>query len=257
MCMTLEDFRKWCGVVPSAKRFLSTLMSGPEKGLIGWQVPNLLLPDKARSSPVLLRREHAWHISGMLQLQEANEWMLCYNSSLNGLSFNTFMGNMSGVKGPSILLVRDKEGCIYGGYASQAWEKHSDFYGDLKSFLLTLQPRTCTYRPTGSNTNLQWCGVGFTSDSIPNGVGFGGQIHHFGLFLASAFDRGQTHHSVTFNNPCLSERSEIVPDVVECWAVMIKGEEDRDNERVKGTILERFKEERNMLNLVGIANSSE
>lgn len=61
---------------------------------------------------------------------------------------------------------------------------------------------------------------------------------------------------MTFNNPALSERSEIVPDVIECWAVIVKGEEERDNEAVKGTILERFKEERNMLNLVGIANAS-
>lgn len=256
-CLTVEEFRKWCGLVPSVKKFLGTLMSAPSRGMmVGWQVPKLFMPDKVQPSSVVLRREHAWHISGMLQLQEANEWMLCYHSSFNGLSFNTFLSSMSAAKGPSILVVRDQVGHVYGGYASQAWDKHSDFYGDLKSFLFTLQPVSCVYRPTGSNTNIQWCAFGFTSDSIPNGIGFGGQIHHFGLFLSSSFDRGRTLHSVTFNNPALSERSEIVPDVIECWAVIVKGEEERDNEAVKGTILERFKEERNMLNLVGIANAS-
>lgn len=54
------------------------------------------------------------------------------------------------------MVVKDKEGCVYGGYASQPWEKHSDFYGDMKSFLFTLHPKAAIYRPTGQNTNLQW-----------------------------------------------------------------------------------------------------
>lgn len=60
------------------------------------------------------------------------------------------------VQGPSVLVVKDKEGSVYGGYASQPWEKRSDFYGDMKSFLFTLHPKAAIHRPTGKNTNLQW-----------------------------------------------------------------------------------------------------
>lgn len=60
------------------------------------------------------------------------------------------------VQGPSIMVVKDKEGCVYGGYATQPWEKHPDYYGDMKSFLFTLHPNASIFRPTGKNANLQW-----------------------------------------------------------------------------------------------------
>lgn len=59
-------------------------------------------------------------------------------------------------EGPTVLLIKDKQGYIYGGYASQPWERHGDFYGDLKSFLFQLYPKAAIFRPTGANSNLQW-----------------------------------------------------------------------------------------------------
>lgn len=55
-----------------------------------------------------------------------------------------------------MLIVKDKEGYIYGGYASQAWERHGDFYGDLKSFLFQLYPKAAIFKPTGANNHIQW-----------------------------------------------------------------------------------------------------
>jgi len=56
----------------------------------------------------------------------------------------------------SVLIIKDTEGYVYGGYASQPWERYSDFYGDMKSFLFQLNPKAAIYRPTGANTNIQW-----------------------------------------------------------------------------------------------------
>lgn len=58
--------------------------------------------------------------------------------------------------GPTVLIVKDKQGYIYGGYASQPLEKHGDFYGDLKSFLFQLYPKAAIFKPTGANNNIQW-----------------------------------------------------------------------------------------------------
>ena len=55
-----------------------------------------------------------------------------------------------------MLIVKDKEGYIYGGYASQPWVRHGDFYGDLKSFLFQLYPEASIFKPTGANSNIQW-----------------------------------------------------------------------------------------------------
>ena len=184
--------------------------------------------------------------------------------------------------GPTVLLIRDRAGYLYGGYGSQPWEKHSSFYGDMKSFLFQLFPAASIFRPTGANANLQWviylsvqnsiivydykrnrkftvlrtvqCAVNFSSESIPNGVGFGGRVNHFGLFISSSFDQGHTYPCSTFDNPCLSKSTVIHPDVIECWGVA--GGETNET-AVRGTVLERFKEDRNMLKLVGLAASSD
>lgn len=100
------------------------------------------------------------------------------------------------------------------------------------------------------------CAVGFSSESIPNGIGFGGRVNHFGLFISASFDQGQTFESTTFGSPSLSKACRIYPDTIECWDVAPKADEDRA-EALKGTVLERFKEDRHMLNMVGLANSSE
>lgn len=99
--------------------------------------------------------------------------------------------------------------------------------------------------------------MNFSSESIPNGIGFGGKAHHFGLFLSSNFDQGHTFSCTTFGNPCLSKTSRIYPDEIECWGVVPPRSNEDRADAVKGTVLERFKEDRHMLNMVGIANASE
>ncbi|TYJ18778.1 hypothetical protein E1A91_A09G146200v1 [Gossypium mustelinum] len=255
--MSFEDFKSWCTLVPSVKKFLSNLLVPPDPGRPGSKVPKLQYSENIDSSILLLRDEYAWHIGGALSHEELEEWKLLYHSSLNGLSFNTFLGNISNGDEPTVLIIKDREGYIFGGFASQPWERHGDFYGDMKTFLFQLYPKASIFRPTGANSNLQWCAVNFSSETIPNGIGFGGRINHFGMFLSASFDQGHTFSCTTFNSPCLSKTAKICPEVIECWGVVRKGLEQETADVVKGTVLERFKEDRHMLNLVGIANASE
>lgn len=89
--MSFDDFRSWCRLVPSARKFLAKLL----KPSSGPQVPHLLHPEDIDSSMLLLKEEYAWHIGGALSCQQLSEWKLLYHSALNGLSFNTFLGNIS------------------------------------------------------------------------------------------------------------------------------------------------------------------
>lgn len=100
------------------------------------------------------------------------------------------------------------------------------------------------------------CAVNFSSDSIPNGIGFGGRANHFGLFLSANFDQGHSFACTTFGSPCLSKTNKIYIEAIECWGVASKRDQDETQDRVQGTVLERFKEDRHMLNMVGLANSS-
>lgn len=256
---TYEDFKNWCTLLPSIRKFLGSLLIPPDMGRHGCQVPRLVYGENINSNLVLLKEEYAWHLGGALPQHELEEWRLLYHSAINGLSFTTFLGNITNDGGPTLLIVKDKEGYMYGGYASQAWERHGDFYGDLKSFLFQLYPKAAIYKPTGANNNIQWCAVNFSSDSIPNGLGFGGRVNHFGLFVSASFDQGQTFECTTFGSPCLSKTNRVELEVIECWGVGQQEKQSGSNENngVKGSVLERFKEDRHMLNMVGLANSSE
>lgn len=254
--MSLEDLRRWFALVPSVRKFLGSLLVPADSGRPGSQVPRLSCWNNVDSGEIILNEEYAWHIGGVLSEGELEHWKLLYHSSLSGLSFSTFLGSINNSEGPTILIIKDREGHIYGGYASQPWERHSEFYGDMKSFLFQLYPHASIYRPTGANRNVQWCAVNFTSEDIPNGIGFGGRVNHFGLFISASFDQGQTFACTTFGSPCLSTASRILPEVIECWGVVQKKQLEKQD-AVKGTILERFKEDRHMLNMVGLANSSE
>lgn len=64
-------------------------------GRLGSQVPYLQHWESVDPNMVLLRKEYAWHIGGALSQQELEEWKLLYHSAYNGLSFNTFLGNIS------------------------------------------------------------------------------------------------------------------------------------------------------------------
>ncbi|KAL9253700.1 MTOR-associated protein MEAK7-like protein [Drosera capensis] len=254
--MSLEDLKSWFNLLPSVRKYLGGLLTSPDQGRSGSQVPRLLYHETASRS-VLLREEFAWLIGGALSLQEQEEWKLLYNSSLNGQSFNTFMGSISDEGGPTVIIVKDKDGYIFGGYASRPWERHSNFYGDMKSFLFQLYKKASIFRPTGANNSLQWFAVNYSSESIPNGIGFGGRVGHFGLFISASFDQGHSFSCSTFGSPCLSKANQIFPEVIECWGIVTKAMQQERTDAVRGTVLERFKEERNMLNMVGIANSSE
>uniref|UniRef100_A0A0A0LGR3 TLDc domain-containing protein n=1 Tax=Cucumis sativus TaxID=3659 RepID=A0A0A0LGR3_CUCSA len=256
---TYENFKNWCSLLPSVRKFLGSLLMPPDIGRHGCQVPNLVYGENVDSNLVLLKKEHAWHLGGALPQHELEEWRLLYHSAVNGLSFTTFLGNITNDGGPTMLIVKDKEGYIYGGYASQAWERHGDFYGDLKSFLFQLYPKAAIFKPTGANNHIQWCAVNFSSDSIPNGIGFGGRVNHFGLFVSASFDQGETFECTTFGSPCLSKTNRVELEVIECWGVGQQEKQcgSKENNGVTGSVLERFKEDRHMLNMVGLANSSD
>ncbi|MCH86044.1 TLD domain-containing protein KIAA1609-like protein [Trifolium medium] len=68
--------------------------------------------------------------------------------------------------------------------------------------------------------------------------------------------KGIHFHVQHLVSPCLSKTNRIIPEVIECWGVT-QGLVQGKNDAVKGTVLERFKEDRHMLNMVGLANSSE
>lgn len=178
-----------------------------------------------------------------------------------------------GEAAPTLLLIRDKGGAVFGGIAHQPWKKTGTFYGtctagspyefellldqqpslavcifnsmwqcnrcwrvargcrklkechqehssahvqlfcsdtysvlktlphlysagDYASSIFSLLPSAHIYPASGINPNIQWCGIGFTQ--LPNGVGFGGQVGHFGVWLDATLDTGMSRPAATY-----------------------------------------------------------
>ena len=68
--------------------------------------------------------------------------------------------------------------------------------GDHSNSIFSLLPQALVYPASGINANLQWCGQGFSQ--LPNGVGFGGQVGNYGVWLDASFDTGMSRPVATY-----------------------------------------------------------
>ncbi|KAI8596163.1 TLD-domain-containing protein, partial [Dissophora ornata] len=119
-----------------------------------------------------------------------------------------------------LVVMKDEDGYIFGAYADQDWEHGPKFFGTDRTFLFSIRPKFRIYRPSRVNNNFQYLDYG--TKTLPNGIGFGGQLRYFGLWLASDF---QTGHSAaeplcsTFQSPRLSKQQNFKLDEMEVWQV--------------------------------------
>jgi hypothetical protein len=88
-------------------------------------------------------------------------------------------------------------------------------------FLFSTSPSLEVYYPTGRNSNLLYANAG--ASTLPNGIGFGGQLDHFGLWIQSDLCAGHSRTagevSLTFGNPTLSSTPEFQIDKLEIWVL--------------------------------------
>jgi len=206
------------------------------------------------------------------------KWKLLFSSEVHGLSFSRLLKQVVG-KGPSLVVIKDEKGQVFGGYAAEAWKKRPTFFGDgstLKRdkdvedfgfgpihrgaedeyhpspFLFSLYPRRRVYRPTGANSNYQWLQAG--TESLPNGIGMGGQEGFFGLFVSEKFDACYSRGvSSTFGNPSLVGADPLfAPRMIEVWGCLgskLEGE-GSGNANMSTSVLDD-RETRMLLDLVG------
>jgi len=163
-------------------------------------------PDNIQSSQ-LLSVEDVWFLDVHLSPEyRPSSWKLIFSSAQHGNNWTLFQSNVL-ERGATLLIIREKgaEGRVFGGFASCEWCIKPKFYGNSDSFLFQLQPYLQLFKSSGINQNYQYFNHG--AQTFPNGLGFGGQIDYFGLWLDSSFIRGNSKaapHSTTFGNTQLS-----------------------------------------------------
>ena len=76
-------------------------------------------------------------------------------------------------------------GNVFGGFATDSWRLGPKFYGKPESFLFQLSPTVGVFDSTPFNSNYQYFNL--KQKTMPNGLGMGGQLEYFGLWIDSEF----------------------------------------------------------------------
>eukprot|EP01134_Creolimax_fragrantissima_P004464 CFRG4464T1 len=173
---------------------------------------------KSRSK--LLTREAMWCLNAHLPHECTSEWAMIYDSESMGKAFAQFMAH-SYNKGALLVIFKDTEGHVFGGFVTESLILNSTWYGTSDCFLFTLRPTVNVYHTTGYNTNYVYLNKGVKT--LPNGFGMGGQIeNYFGLWINPDLESGHSkaHPACsTYGSPRLSLNEVFSIDCCEVWRV--------------------------------------
>ena len=68
------------------------------------------------------------YINSHLSSQLRYKWRLLFSNTVHGENFSLLVKHIID-QGPSIIIVRDHEGHVFGGFASEAWSIRPQFVG--------------------------------------------------------------------------------------------------------------------------------
>uniref|UniRef100_A0A667XHN0 Oxidation resistance protein 1 n=1 Tax=Myripristis murdjan TaxID=586833 RepID=A0A667XHN0_9TELE len=133
-------------------------------------------------------------------------WTLAFSTANHGSSIKTLYRNMAGLDTPTLMVLKDGDGQVFGALASEPLRVSDCFYGTGETFLFSFCPE------------LQWTGDNMfflkgDTDSLTFGGGGG-----FGLWLDGDLYHGRSSTCGTFGNPRLTQREDFVLQDIEVWA---------------------------------------
>ncbi|XP_047205873.1 MTOR-associated protein MEAK7 isoform X2 [Girardinichthys multiradiatus] len=216
----LED---WIFRVFQVSLYLEILVAeGLNVSLNSWTAPSLLPPCRDthwKDLKCLLDIPTLMFLAPRLPDSYSAPWRLVFSTHLHGESFTKMVSGLMH-HGPTVLLIKDTKGHVFGGFASQAWEMKPQFQGDSRCFLFSVFPALRVYTATGYNDHFMY--LNQNQQTMPNGLGMGGQHDYFGLWLNGDFGQGHSRarpKCTTYGSPKLSADEDFTLDSVEVWAV--------------------------------------
>ncbi|KAJ1841741.1 hypothetical protein LPJ73_006017, partial [Coemansia sp. RSA 2703] len=111
---------------------------------------------------------------------------------------------------------------VFGAYFDCDLERNPNWRGNSLNFMFSIKTSGSSlgldvFRTTGFNNNYQY--FNYATKTLPNGLGAGGQLKHFGLWIDSNFTCGSSNSAATFGSEQLSSQRDFVIDVIEAWLV--------------------------------------
>jgi hypothetical protein len=147
-------------------------------------------------------------------LKEAPVWELFYSTQVHGISLSTLYNN-SAEAGPCLIVLKDDDDGIFGGFVNQSIHVDTGFYGDDTSFLFKVLPDHTikVWKATGENSYITY--------SDHNCIAFGGGAGKFGLWIDQELYNGHSESCSAFGNDKLSKQSEFKIDTLELFRFKI------------------------------------
>ncbi|KAF6262460.1 TLD-domain-containing protein [Scenedesmus sp. NREL 46B-D3] len=158
-------------------------------------------------------------------LHQGNPWLLIYSTARDGISLATMMRKAEKVA-PSLLLVRDAGGAVFGAYVADAWRYATRFYGTGESYVFQVRARSPSRNFVNFGAAARHVGLGqhpplrndFFQYVTHEGIGVGG-AGHWAISLDEGLLHGSSGPCDTFASPCLASREEFEILAVELWHV--------------------------------------
>ncbi|KUF91628.1 hypothetical protein AM588_10003200 [Phytophthora nicotianae] len=137
----------------------------------------------------------------------------------DGLSFNRLSYHILGYSGPTLTIIRDTQGAVFGMFCDTEWKESSRYYGGNGCFLFRLAPEIAIYRVSASGANENYMYLNSKGFALPRGLGMGGSTDKFRLFLSEDLDENSytTAKCLSFEPGRLSSSEQFVIDAMEVW----------------------------------------
>jgi len=150
------------------------------------QMPDIPLPMSR-----ILSRGLAYLLRGAGDaLWNSSTWDLLYADWRDGRAFGSLLRCVLHYRSQAVLVVRTVvAGEVFGALADCWEEGNGTFGGSAECLLLSLLPVMQVYRPTGKSKNFVY--LNSRSKRAPRGLGFGGQVGSFRLWLGADMEECQ------------------------------------------------------------------
>lgn len=182
-----------------------------------WQFP--LLGRTKRDDHLLLDSSSLWALSLALSCN-VSKWKLLYSTSHHGRILNRFKHHTFGYDGPTVTVIRDCDHHVFGAFVEGGWTDTPKYCGTSNTFLFSLKPTFSIYRACGSERNYVYLYSDESKKSFPHGIGFGGSIGGFRLFVDADLKMGESRSAdATFSRGGLAGEALFEVDSIEVWGI--------------------------------------
>ena len=87
-----------------------------------------------------------------MYLRSGYKWSLVYSLARHGASLNTLLAKAKTVA-PSLLIIEDGRGCVFGAYVSEVWKPQSGYYGNGQTFVFSFHNHTIPSKSRARDTS--------------------------------------------------------------------------------------------------------